>query len=37
MLYRRMRLVCPKPVADMCLGELEKIWLWVAKEYGGGK
>ena len=34
MLYRRMKLVCPKPVAEMSQGELEKIWLWVRSEYG---
>jgi superfamily II DNA or RNA helicase len=34
MLYRRMRLVCEKPVADMKLKELEAVWLWVRKEYG---
>jgi hypothetical protein len=35
MLYRRMRLVCGKPVKDMNLGELEKVWMWVKREYGG--
>jgi hypothetical protein len=34
MLYRRMRLICAKPVADMNQKELEKIWLWLRKEYG---
>jgi hypothetical protein len=34
MLYRRLRLVCAKPVKDMNQGELEKVWLWVRKEYG---
>jgi superfamily II DNA or RNA helicase len=34
MLYRRMKLVCEKPVADMSQKELEKVWLWVRKEYG---
>jgi hypothetical protein len=33
-LYRRMRLVCEKPVKDMNQGELEKVWLWIRKEYG---
>jgi hypothetical protein len=33
MLYRRMRLVCEKPVSEMNHKELEKIWLWVRKEY----
>jgi hypothetical protein len=39
MLYRRMRLVCEKPVSDMNQKELEKVWIWVRKEYtvGGGK
>jgi hypothetical protein len=35
MLYRRLRLVCEKPVKDMNQGELEKVWLWVKREYGG--
>jgi superfamily II DNA or RNA helicase len=35
MLYRRMRLVCGKPVKDMNQSELEKVWLWVKREYGG--
>lgn len=35
MLYRRMRLVVAKPVADMTLPELEKIWTWLRREYGG--
>jgi hypothetical protein len=34
MLYRRMRLICAKPVKDMNQKELEKVWLWVRKEYG---
>jgi superfamily II DNA or RNA helicase len=34
MLYRRMKLVCTKPVADMNQKELEKVWLWLRKEYG---
>jgi hypothetical protein len=29
-----MRLVCEKPVKDMNQSELEKIWVWVRKEYG---
>jgi hypothetical protein len=33
MLYRRMGLVCAKPVAEMNQSELEKVWLWVRKEY----
>lgn len=37
MLYRRMRLVVAKPVAEMTLGELEKIWIWLRREYGGFK
>ena len=35
MLYRRLRIVCDKPVKDMNQSELEKVWLWVKKEYGG--
>jgi superfamily II DNA or RNA helicase len=35
MLYRRMRLICEKPVSNMNQRELEKAWLWVMKEYGG--
>jgi superfamily II DNA or RNA helicase len=34
MLYRRMKLVCNKPVAEMNQYELEKVWIWVRKEYG---
>lgn len=34
-LYRRMKLVVDKPVADMNQGELEKAWMWARKEYGG--
>jgi hypothetical protein len=34
-LYRRIRLVCGKPVKDMNQSELEKVWLWVKREYGG--
>jgi superfamily II DNA or RNA helicase len=33
MLYRRMRLVCERPVAEMNTKELEKVWCWVKKEY----
>jgi superfamily II DNA or RNA helicase len=36
MLYRRMRLICAKSVKDMNQKELEKVWLWVRKEYGIG-
>jgi hypothetical protein len=32
-LYRRMRLVCAKPVKDMNQKELTAVWLWVKKEY----
>jgi hypothetical protein len=35
MLYRRMRLVCEKPVSEMNQKELQAVWLWVKKEYGG--
>jgi superfamily II DNA or RNA helicase len=34
MIYRRMRLICAKPVKDMNQKELEKVWLFVRKEYG---
>ena len=34
MLYRRMKLICDKPVADMNQKELETVWLWVKREYG---
>jgi hypothetical protein len=34
-LYRRMKLVVNKPVADMNQKELEKVWIWARKEYGG--
>jgi hypothetical protein len=34
LLYRRMRLVCEKPIKEMNLRELEKAWVWVKKEYG---
>jgi superfamily II DNA or RNA helicase len=37
MLYRRMRLVCEKQVKDMKQGELEKVWLWVKREYDSHK
>jgi hypothetical protein len=33
MLYRRMRLICNKPIAEMKQSELEKVWMWVRKEY----
>jgi hypothetical protein len=33
-LYRRMKLICNKPVKDMNQSELEKVWLWFRKEYG---
>jgi superfamily II DNA or RNA helicase len=32
-LYRRMRLICAKPVKDMNQKELTAVWLWVKKEY----
>ena len=35
MLYRRLRLIVPKPVSEMTGKELEKIWIWLKKEYGG--
>lgn len=34
MLYRRLRLIVPKPVSEMTGKELEKIWIWLKKEYG---
>jgi hypothetical protein len=34
-LYRRLKLICNKPVKDMNQGELEKVWIWVKREYGG--
>lgn len=37
MLYRRMRLLVQKPVADMTVRELEKVWIWLRREYGGFK
>jgi hypothetical protein len=33
MLYRKMRLICAKPIKDMNQKELEKVWLWARKEY----
>jgi hypothetical protein len=33
-LYRRMRLMCAKPVAEMNQKELIVVWQWVRKEYG---
>jgi superfamily II DNA or RNA helicase len=33
-LYRRMKLICNKSVAEMNRQELEAVWLWVRKEYG---
>jgi hypothetical protein len=37
MLYRRMKLICNKPITEMNQSELEKIWLWARKEYGERK
>ena len=37
MLYRRLRLIVPKPIADMSGEELEKVWIWLLREYGGEK
>lgn len=37
MLYRRMRLVVAKPVSEMTGKELEKVWIWLRREYGGFK
>lgn len=34
MLYRRLRLIVPKPISEMTGKELEKVWIWVKKEYG---
>lgn len=34
MLYRRMRLVVAKPVSEMTGKELEKVWIWIRREYG---
>ena len=36
MLCRRMKLVCPKPVAEMNRQELESVWIWLRREYGYG-
>lgn len=38
-LYRRMRLQVQKPIAEMKLKELEKVWIWLKTEYriGEGK
>jgi hypothetical protein len=33
LLYRRMRLICAKPIKDMNQKELEKVWLWVRTEF----
>jgi hypothetical protein len=35
MLYRRMRLVYGKPLAEMNREDLEKVWVWARQEYGG--
>ena len=35
MLYRRLRLVVAKPVSEMTGKELEKVWIWLRREYGG--
>ena len=37
MLYRRLRLIVPKPIAEMTGKELEKAWMWVRREYGNTK
>ena len=37
MLYRRMKLICNKPVKEMNQSELETVWLWVKREYSGSK
>jgi superfamily II DNA or RNA helicase len=37
MLYRRMRLICSKSIADMNMKELTDVWLWIKREYGGRK
>ena len=34
MLYRRLRLIVPKSVSEMTGKELEKVWIWLKKEYG---
>lgn len=36
-LYRRMRLICNKPIAEMNRQELISLWQWVKKEYEGAK
>jgi hypothetical protein len=33
MLYRRLRLQCAKPIAEMNQGELTDVWIWIKKEY----
>jgi hypothetical protein len=33
MLYRRMKLICDKPIKEMNQGELKKIWCWVKEKY----
>ena len=37
MLYRRLKLICNKPVAEMNQQELEKVWVWLRKNYMEGK
>jgi len=37
MLYRRMKLICNKSIKEMSQNELEKVWIWVKKEYGVNK
>jgi superfamily II DNA or RNA helicase len=34
-LYRRIKIICDKPIAEMNQKELEKVWMWVKREYGG--
>lgn len=34
MLYRRLRLIVPKSISEMTGKELEKVWIWLKKEYG---
>lgn len=34
MLYRRLRLIVQKSISEMTGKELEKIWIWLKKEYG---
>lgn len=36
-LYRRMRLQVQKPIAEMKLKELEKVWIWLKTEYRIGE